>query len=111
MTRTPKLEDEEKKVTARILGESRASPPCPRSREANGGWAQPLSRLRAASRMLPPHPHPTPLILISVLVVGLLGGPVRWLRLLSYPAGCTGSFLPELSPGAPQPAFLAHGLK
>ena len=55
--------------------------------------------------------HPTRLILISVLVIGLLGGPVRWLRLLGCPAGHTGSYLPELSPGAPQPAFLAHGLK
>ena len=88
MTRTPKLEDEGKKVTARILGdeESRASAPCPPSREANGGRAQPLSGLRAASRMLPPHP----LILISVLVVGLLGGPVRWLDCSATQLGALG---------------------
>lgn len=43
MTRTPKLEDEEKKVTALILGdeELRASAPCPPSLEANGGRASP----------------------------------------------------------------------
>lgn len=54
---------------------------------------------------------PTQLISISRLVAGSLGGLVRRLCLLGCLAGCTGSFLPELLPGAPQPAFLAHGLK
>lgn len=54
---------------------------------------------------------PTQLIPISGLVAGFLGGLVRWLRLLSCPARYSGSFLPELLPGASQPAFLAHRLK
>lgn len=60
-------------------------PALPHGRPTEGGPSPCLGsgQLRGCS-------HPTPLILISVLVVGLLGGPVRWLDCSATQLGALG---------------------
>lgn len=88
MARAPKVRELRKKIIAQIFGEeswSRVSAPSPLSREAR--WREGVPSHCLVSGQLRGCSRPTPLMSISGLVAGSLGGLVRWLLLLSCPAG------------------------